>query len=175
MNTRRDFLKKSLSAYVALQSVQAFKPSPLLATPGMIKDDISLAQWALVDEINEGKWNTLDFPKIAREVFDINGIEFVNTLFASPTFDYLKQLKQNANDLGVTLVLIMVDSEGETCTPSAEERKQTVINHRKWIDIANFLGCHAIRTNCRGLRDVDKEEALKWAADTYFQMSSLIR
>jgi hypothetical protein len=40
----------------------------------MKKDDISLAQWALVDEIREGKWKTLDFPRIAREEFDINGI-----------------------------------------------------------------------------------------------------
>lgn len=170
MNTRRDFLKKSLATCIALNGIQAFKPARLFATHGMVKDDISLAQWALVDEIREGKWKTLDFPKIAREEFDINGIEFVNTLFEAPTHDYLKQLKENASAHNVTMVLIMVDSEGETCTPAKEERKQTVINHRKWIDIANFLGCHAIRTNCRGPRDADKEEALKWAADTYYQM-----
>ena len=80
MNTRRDFLKKSLTTCIALNGVQAFKPARLLATNGMIKDDISLAQWALVDEIREGKWKTLDFPRIAREEFDINGIEFTNTL-----------------------------------------------------------------------------------------------
>jgi L-ribulose-5-phosphate 3-epimerase len=170
MNTRREFLKKSLATGLALQGAQLLKPARLFAMPGMVKDDISLAQWALVDEIREGKWKTLDFPRIAREEFDINGIEFVNTLFESPTYDYLQQLKENAAAQGVTMVLIMVDSEGETCTPSKEERKQTVINHRKWIDIANFLGCHAIRTNCRGPREVDKEEALKWATDTYQQM-----
>ena len=49
------------------------------------KDDISIAQWALVSEVREGMWKTVDFPKIAREVFDINGIEFVNTLFEVPT------------------------------------------------------------------------------------------
>ncbi len=172
MNTRRDFIKKSLTACMALHGVQMFKSTPLLSTPGMVKDDISIAQWALVNEIREGKWTTLDFPRIARQEFDINGVEFVNTLFESPTYGYLKQLKENGENHGVTLVLIMVDNEGKTCTPSKEERKQTVINHRKWIDIANFLGCHAIRTNCRGPRgvDVDKDEALKWAADTYQQM-----
>jgi L-ribulose-5-phosphate 3-epimerase len=68
------------------------------------------------------------------------------------------------------MVLIMVDAEGETCTPSKEERKQTVTNHRKWIDIAQYLGCHAIRTNCIGAKDIDKGEALKWSAETYNMM-----
>jgi len=170
VNTRREFLKKSLATCFAFQGTQFLQPARVHATPRIVKDDISLAQWALVDEIREGKWKTPDFPKIAREEFDINGIEFVNTLFDSPTYDYLKQLKENASIHGVFMVLIMVDGEGETCTSSKEERKQTVINHRKWIDIANFLGCHAIRTNCRGPEDVDKAEALKWASDTYHQM-----
>ncbi len=134
------------------------------------KNDISLAQWALVGEIQSGKWKTLDFPAIAREDFGINGIEFVNTLFEVPTLGYLNRLKKNAADHGVTMVLIMVDGEGETCTPSKEERKQTVINHQKWIDIAHYLGCHAIRTNCVGAKNISKEEALKWSAETYHMM-----
>jgi len=169
--TRRGFLGKSLAIGAAgLVAPALMKMSKVQAVPNIIKDDISIAQWALVEEIRAGKWKTLDFPKIAREDFDINGIEFVNTLFEVPHFSYLKRLKQNANDFGVTMVLIMVDDEGETCTQSKEERKQTVINHQKWIDIAHFLGCHAIRTNCRGPENAPKEEALKWASDTYNMM-----
>jgi hypothetical protein len=133
----------------------------------MIKDDISLAQWALVEEIRAGKWKTLDFPKVARNDFGLNGIEFVNTLFESPTQRYLNQLKQNAADFGTTMVLIMVDEEGDGCAASSKERKQYVINHRKWIDIAHYLGCHAIRTNCIGAADVLFEEALNRASETY--------
>jgi len=169
--TRRGFLGKSLAIGAAgLVAPALMKMSKVQAAPSIIKDDISIAQWALVDEIRAGKWKTLDFPKIAREDFDINGIEFVNTLFEVPHFSYLKKLKQNANDFGVTMVLIMVDDEGETCTQSKEERKQTVINHQKWIDIAHFLGCHAIRTNCRGPENAPKEEALKWTSETYNMM-----
>jgi len=169
--TRRDFLGKSLAIGAAGLVVPALmKTSKVQAAPRIVKDDISIAQWALVEEIRAGKWKTLDFPKIAREDFDINGIEFVNTLFEVPHFNYLKRLKQNANDHGVTMILIMVDDEGETCTQSKEERKQTVINHQKWIDIAHFLGCHAIRTNCRGPQNASKEEALKWASETYNMM-----
>jgi Xylose isomerase-like TIM barrel len=130
----------------------------------MIKDDISLAQWALVEEIRAGKWTTLDFPKIAREDFGLNGIEFVNTLFAAPTVDYLNTLKKNAADHNVQ---IMVDEEGDGCASTEEERKQFAINHRKWIDIAHYLGCHAIRTNCRGETNVDKKEAMKYAVESY--------
>jgi len=169
--TRRGFLGKSLAIGAAgLIAPALMKMSKVQAAPRINKDDISIAQWALVEEIRAGKWKTLDFPKIAREDFDINGIEFVNTLFEVPHFSYLKRLKQNANDFGVTMVLIMIDSEGETCTQSKKERKQTVINHQKWIDIAQFLGCHAIRTNCRGPKDAPKEEALKWASETYNMM-----
>ena len=128
---------------------------------------ISLAQWALVEEIKAGKWKTLDFPKVAQEDFGINGIEFVNTLFEVPTEGYLQTLKRNASDYGVTMVLIMVDDEGDGCSPSKEGRKQFEINHRKWIDVAHYLGCHAIRTNCRGPENVAKNEALKWAAESY--------
>lgn len=132
-----------------------------------MKNDISLAQWALVEEVRAGKWKTLDFPKIAREDFDLNGIEFVNTLFEVPTQEYLNVLKQNAADNGVEMVLIMIDDEGDGCASTKAARKQFEINHRKWIDIAHYLGCHAIRTNCRGAADVAKSDALEWAEESY--------
>ena len=134
------------------------------------KDDISLAQWALVEEIRAGKWKTLDFAKIARQDFGLNGIEYVNTFFEVPTEEYLKKLRKNAEDHQVTNVLIMVDDEGDGCMPTKEGRRQFDINHRKWIDIANFLGCKSIRTNCRGPENVDKYEALKWATESYHML-----
>ncbi len=132
-----------------------------------MKDDISLAQWALVQEIRDGKWKNLDFPRIAREDFNLNGIEFVNTLFEVPTVNYLNQLKKNADEYGVQMVLIMVDAEGDGAEPTPELRKQFVINHQKWVDIAYYLGCHAVRTNCRAPKDTDPKEALKWAHESY--------
>jgi len=134
------------------------------------KDDISLAEWALVEEIRAGKCTTLDLPRIAREDFNLNGIEFVNTLFEVPTETYLNKLKKNAADQNVAMVLIMVDDEGDGCAATKEERRQFAINHRKWVDIAQYLGCHAIRTNCRGSVNADKQEALKWAAESYHML-----
>ncbi len=164
--------KKFLETSATIGAASIIAPSLLykpgnMTTPQPRKDDISLAQWALVNEIRSGQWTNLDFPRIAREDFGLNGIEFVNTLFAVPTEGYLKQLKQNAATHGVTMVLIMCDDEGDGCEATKEGRKQFDINHRKWIDIAHYLGCHAIRTNCRGPKDVDKKEALKWSAESY--------
>lgn len=165
---RRGFIGKSLvigGATLVAPAVLNF--SPAVAEQKMVKDDISLAQWALVDEIRAGKWKTLDFPRIAREDFGLNGIEFVNTLFEVPHYNYLKTLKRNAENHGVTMVLIMVDAEGDGCSATAKERQQFAINHRKWVDAAQFLGCKAIRTNCRGPEGVSPEEGLKWAVESY--------
>ena len=97
--TRRGFIGKSLAigagSLVApsLLKMQTAQAAPKSAWIG--KNDISLAQWALVDEVRSGKWKTLDFPRIAREDFGLNGIEFVNTLFEVPIANYLNQLKRN--------------------------------------------------------------------------------
>jgi len=166
---RREFLGVSAavgvaSSLVVVSTKGSVSPAgPTRAT----KDDISIAQWALVQEIREGKWKNSDFPRIAREDFDINGIEFVNTLFELPTLSHLNRLRRNAEKYKVTMILIMVDDEGETCDPSREARIQTAINHRKWVDIAKYLGCHSIRTNCRGPKNAPKDQALEWAADCY--------
>jgi len=168
---RREFLGRTVAAGVAssfMVSAGATVGTVEAAGPKRpAKDDISLAQWALVSEIREGKWKNSEFPKIAREDFDINGVEFVSTLFELPTYSYLKRLQQSADKYKVTMVLIMVDDEGETCDPNKEARIQTAINHRKWVDIAKFLGCHSIRTNCRGPKDAPKDQALEWAADCH--------
>jgi L-ribulose-5-phosphate 3-epimerase len=130
-------------------------------------NDISLAQWSLVEEFRAGKWNTLDFPALARNDFNLNGVELVNTLFEVPTLEWLASLRQRANDHGVELVLIMVDDEGDGCSAEPKGRMQFAIQHRKWVDIAQYLGCHAIRTNCRGSGSPDQEEAWKWASESY--------
>lgn len=62
----------------------------------------------LYRELSKHRWETLDFTRVAREDFDINGIELVNLLFEVPTFRYLNELKQNADDQGVKIVFIMV-------------------------------------------------------------------
>lgn len=151
IQTRRAFLATSTAA-LASGMVTAAQQQP--------KNDISLAAWSLNQSFFVGKrWKNLDLPKIVREQFNVNGIEFVNQFFENPTLEYQNQLKRNLNSYGITPVLIMVDSEGNLAAADRQERIQAAIAHRKWIDIAGHLGCHAIRCNMRG-------GAKDWKTDT---------
>ncbi|MHC4069239.1 MAG: sugar phosphate isomerase/epimerase family protein [Planctomycetota bacterium] len=168
--TRRALLGKTLAAGAAISGLGMIKSSVVSGGVRKAKDDISLQEWALVDEIKAGKWTNLDFPRIAREEFGIGGVEFVNTLFEVPIYNYLRELKKNAAEHGVEMLLIMCDGEGEMASDSKKERKQAVINHHKWIDIAHYLGCHSIRTNCYGPEEASKEEALNRAEESYNEL-----
>lgn len=129
------------------------------AAPRPAKDDISLAAWSINRSFFVAhKWKNLDLPRICREEFDINGLEFVNQFFENPMMGYLRQLKQNANQYGVTLVQIMVDGEGDMAAVDKKERMQAAVAHRKWIDIAHYLGCYAIRCNLGGPREGWKQD-----------------
>ena len=93
--------------------------------------------------------DNLDLPKVAREDYGIEAVEFVNQFFKDKAHDdaYLKDLKKRADDQGVTCVLIMIDGEGDLSTPNTDERMKSVENHKKWVDAASALGCHSIRVN----------------------------
>ena len=78
------------------------------------------------------------------------GFELVNTFFPSPQYSYLRRLGERAQDLGVALLLIMCDGEGDLAAADRAERLQAARNHFKWIDVAAVLGCRSIRCNVRG-------------------------
>lgn len=118
--------------------------------PGRIGDfKISLAEWSLHRALFAKQIDNLDFPKIAREDYGIEGAEFVNQFFKDKAHDstYLKDLKKRASDVGVTCVLIMIDGEGDLSAEQQDQRQKAVENHKKWVDAAAALGCHAIRVN----------------------------
>src|SRR6266704_1652349 len=84
-------------------------------------DDISLAAWSINRSFfGAHRWKNLDLPRIAREQFNLNGIEFVNQFFENPMLGYLNQLKKNADTYGGRFVLIMVDGEGDMVRPRQE-------------------------------------------------------
>ncbi len=109
---------------------------------------VSLAQWTINAELRSGKIDNLDFAKVAHD-HGIFGVEYVNQFFMNKAKDeaYLAQMKQRAEDFGVTSLMIMCDQEGDIGHPDQKKRQQTIDNHRKWIDAAKLLGCHSIRVN----------------------------
>lgn len=138
---------------------ELFGAAGALAAAQTPANDISLAAWSLNRSFFVGRrWKNIDLPRICREEFGINGLEFVNQFFDNPMLDSLRQLKRAGGDYGVRFVLIMCDGEGDMAAADRNERMLAARAHRKWIDIGHFLGCHAIRCNLGGPRE-------NWKAD----------
>jgi len=114
---------------------------------------ISLAQWSLHRHFfNKEIASTLNFPIVARRQFGIGAVEYVNQFFPDKAKDlkFLTELKNRSNNGGVKNLLIMCDDEGKLGAKSKAERTKAIENHYKWIDTAEFLGCHSIRVNAEG-------------------------
>ncbi|SEL47180.1 Sugar phosphate isomerase/epimerase [Aquimarina amphilecti] len=125
--------------------------------------ELSLAQWSLHKEIQSGKLDPMDFAKKAKEL-GFSGVEYVSQLYSykdakDPKLalqQLLDSLKSESNKHNVQNLLIMVDGEGDLAVIDEKERNQTVENHQKWVDAAQFLGCHSIRVNLFGTNDPEK-------------------
>lgn len=108
---------------------------------------IGLAEWSLHVAIQSRLITNLDFPRVAREHFGIEGLEFVNTLWEPPTQDYLRRLKAAVQKTGTRPLLLMCDGEGQLGHSEKATRLKAAQNHHKWVDAAAELGCHSIRVN----------------------------
>jgi sugar phosphate isomerase/epimerase len=122
----------------------------LRSQSGGKQEGISLAAWSFSGSFFQGKWKLLELPGILRERLAIPALEHVNQFFENPTLRYLQQLKRACADNGVQSTILMVDNEGSTASPDKAERMQAAVAHRKWIDIAQYLGCHSVRCNVYG-------------------------
>lgn len=163
--SRRGFLAAGAAAAACLSA------SPLFAAPADPPFRISLAEWSLHRSIFGGKVDHLDFAKIAKTEFGIDGVEYVNQFFKDKAKDekYLGEMKKRAEDLGVKSLLIMVDGEGALGDADEAGRKRAVENHYKWADAAKFLGCHSIRVNAQSSGSYEEQQ--KRAADGLRKLS----
>lgn len=171
MNNRRKFIKGGFTASLGMLLSPGISfaslSDDLVNDPNENNDlKISLAQWSLREWLWDGTITNLDFPVIAKNRFGIEAVEYVSTFFNGKenNDNYLTQLKKQADSEGVQNVLIMVDMnhiEGRLANPEKLIREQAVRNHHKWVDIAKYLGCHAIRVNARGSENIGYDESMK--------------
>lgn len=133
------------------------------------QEGISLAAWSFSGSFFMGRWKLLELPGIMRDKLGIEGLEHVNQFFENPTLNYLQKLNRACRDAGVRQLLVMVDGEGSTAALDKAERRQAAIAHRKWVDIAHYLGCHSIRCNMYGGLENWKEDRdlVDRAAETF--------
>jgi L-ribulose-5-phosphate 3-epimerase len=162
---RREFLKHSVGLTAGLGVAGLANAGQRKPKKGEPLFKISLAEWSFHRALFGGKLDHLDFAKVAKNDYGIEGVEYVNQFFKDKAKDtaYLGEMKKRADDLGVRSVLIMVDGEGALGDPDEAKRKQAVENHYKWVEAAKFLGCHSVRVNAQSTGTYDAQRDL--AAD----------
>jgi len=166
---RRECIVRALGAGAAVSALQLGSSQSSQAHPRPEKNAISLAAWSLVRSFRAGVLKLTGLAGICRKDFGIDGIEHVNQFFENPVEPYLRQLNKAADANGVKNVLIMVDDEGDMIAKDKKVRTQASLNHRKWVEIAAVLGCHAIRCNARGGGDTlaDDPDSLERAVESF--------
>ena len=178
MNPSRRLFLNQLTLATAGVGLSTALPTFADMTAKKFTFDISLAEFSFFPEIMSGKMTNLDFPARAKNDFGINVLEYVSMFFNNKHTDqeYLKDLKQRCDDLGMKNNLIMVDG-ANIADLDVAKRKQAVEAHHAWVDAAKYLGCSAIRVNLgdaskatSGVPDDPAEEAAKAAADGYHQL-----
>ncbi len=139
---------------------------------------ISLAQWSLNKYYKSGELDPMNFAQHAAS-YGVTGIEYVNQLYEPLYLEasnqkqviekMVKELKTNAEDAGMTNVLIMVDHEGDLAVADKAARIRAIANHQKWVDAANYLGCHSIRVNVFG--EGSREEQAERSKESLMSLS----
>lgn len=145
---RRQFLQTAAATAAAMATV------PRWAFAGeekVVPFKISLAEWSLHKAIQGGELTNLDFARVSKDEFGIDGIEYVSQLWEDKQAgaEYVAKVKKAAADAGVQNVLIMVDAEGALGDADDAARTKAIDNHKKWLEAAKELGCHAIRVNAQ--------------------------
>ncbi len=139
---------------------------------------LSLAQWSLNEPIFQGELDPMDFAEKASEM-GFEGIEYVTSFYAEriknaedPEAEMqivLDSLKSKSEEFDVQNLLLMIDGEGDLAVTDSVSRNEAVENHKKWVDAANYLGCHSIRVNLFG--SDDPEEWKQASADALSKLS----
>lgn len=157
--SRRQFLQRSFPAALGICAGTGLLPETLWAQAPDLKErfPIAVQAYSLGPLFMSGKLSILDFPKMVSDDFGATGAEYWNLTLAAQQNNqsFLRELRQRADDTGVTNTLMLVDlinlkdrSRGPSLvSPVAKERKQAVAAHQAWMDTAKAIGCSAIRVN----------------------------
>lgn len=120
---------------------------------------LSLAQWSINKMIRKDSVDPYTFAEKAKN-WGFTGLEYVSQLYPADLENnqysdeamaaFVEKSNAEAKKHGMQNVLIMIDGQGNLAVNDEAERNQAVENHKKWVDAAAALGCHAIRVNLNG-------------------------
>jgi sugar phosphate isomerase/epimerase len=172
---RRKFIRKASAAGIGVSILGTYacketkknESETAAQEPEMISPffKLSLAQWSMHKMIREDGVDPYSFAEKAKN-WGFEGLEYVSQLY-NPELsdaDYSKEAmaafvaKSNAEaeKYGLKNVLIMIDGQGNLAVNDVAERNETVEKHKKWVDAAAAMGCHAIRVNLNGSNEPEE-------------------
>jgi sugar phosphate isomerase/epimerase len=93
------------------------------------------------------KFEMLEFPRLMKERFGLTMLDLVNTHLSSTEPAYLDKLNRALADAGSRVWNIKVDARTNVSDPDPAERKRSVDENLRWIDIAARLGSPCMRVN----------------------------
>ncbi|PIB28590.1 sugar phosphate isomerase/epimerase family protein [Maribacter sp. 4G9] len=173
---RRNFISKTtvagvgvtfLGAYACKEAKKEVEKTQEVeeTTPSEPFFELSLAQWSIHRMIRENGVDPYTFAEKAKN-WGFKGLEYVSQLYNPELSDagyseeamaaFVEKSNAEAKKHGMENVLIMIDGQGNLAVGDEAERNETVEKHKKWVDAAAAMGCHAIRVNLNG-SDVPEE------------------
>lgn len=127
--------------------------------------ELSLAQWSIHKMIMEDGVDPYTFAEKAKN-WGFKGLEYVSQLYnpelsdadysAEAMANFIEKCNSEAEKHGMKNVLIMIDGQGDLAVNDENERNETVEKHKKWVDAAAAMNCHAIRVNLNGSTDPEE-------------------
>ena len=124
---------------------------------------IGCSSWSYHKVMGEGKLDQMGWLRKCAEELEIDGVELLDAHFPSTAEEYLKKIKKEAIDLGLTISCVSV-SNHFTCSEE-EKRLQEVEKVKKWVDIASYLGAPILRIFAGAAEELGKpgvwEEVIK--------------
>ena len=163
INSRRKFLKNTFSVF----STTFLAPNLFAKNIDKSNLDIGLQMYSFAPLIMQGKFDLLGFPDLVKNTYGINGAEYWSIPFMGRENDrdFLNDIKRRSDDNGVDNLIILVDDidiktmqSGPSLASSNKNDRDTAIDyHKKWIDVANEIGCHSIRINLRSEEENDQK------------------
>ncbi|MGH9582063.1 MAG: sugar phosphate isomerase/epimerase family protein [Bryobacteraceae bacterium] len=166
--TRREQIGQLASGVLGLASARLMRAQ---AYSPRLFFKIALGEYSFNTSYRAGKYDPLKLASMTKNQFGLNAIDYVSSFWANKASDrnFLRELKKRAHDNAVVNHIILVDMPGAQLGDlDGTRRKMAVREHRRWIDIAAFLGCRGIRVNLNGFQPPGNKDAfLKASVDGY--------
>lgn len=150
MSLRR-FLPLLLLPILACTDNNADQQQTTQAEPMRQAPKYSLAQWSFNRDLFAGDMTTVDFIEAAGEM-NFEGVEYVSQFFQDKVedFAFLDSLNTAAAAAGVQNLMIMVDNADQLGSSDSAAQESAILEHKKWVRAAKYLGCRAMRVNAHG-------------------------